>query len=197
MDDPATPRPSALTKVLATAKRFAYSGLARERWQHPRRVMALLGITDGNRVLDLGAGAGYFSVKLARAVGETGRVYAVEPDDDMRWMIEREATRRGLGNVVTMTADDDAPELPEPVDVVLVVNAFHHLPDPGVVMAGLVGQLRPGGRLAVIEPQPRWYLFGHATEPEVIRSTLVDTGFSIADEHDLLPRQSFIVAEPR
>jgi tRNA A58 N-methylase Trm61 len=172
-------------------KRFAYSGLGRERWQQPGRVVAALGLRPGQRVADLGAGSGYFTFRLAAEVGAEGRVYAVDTDPDTAVMIEDQVARGEPANVAPVRARPDDPDLPEPVDLILVVNAFHHLPEPVPYLRTLASYLRPGGRLAVIEPLPRWFLFGHATEPERIRATLVEAGFSPAATHEFLRRQSF------
>lgn len=188
---------SLLSRVRGAVKSFVYSGPARDRWQHPDRVLAALGLGEGQRVADLGAGGGYFTYRLARAVGPEGRVYAVDTDPDMRGRIGDRAARKGYTNIVTVGPDDDADSgLPEPVDLILVVDAFHHLPDDrAAYFARLAEALRPAGRIAVVEPQPRWFLFGHATPPGEIRATLADAGYRLAAEHDFLPRQSFSVFE--
>jgi arsenite methyltransferase len=172
-------------------KSFAYSGPGRDRWQHPDRVIEALSLQPGQRVADLGAGGGYFTFRLARAVGPEGRVYAVDTDPDMREVIADRVDRERVENVVTVAAEPGSPELPEPVDLVLLVNAFYHLPEPAAYLPRLAGQLRPAGRIAVIESRPKWSLFGHATDPAAIRSAMATAGYQLAAEHDFLPRQSF------
>jgi ubiquinone/menaquinone biosynthesis C-methylase UbiE len=182
-----------LRRIRRNLKSFCYSGgSGRDRWQYPDRVIAALGLRPGQRVADLGAGGGYFTFRLARAVGAEGRVYAVDVDPDMRWLIDDRVTRERVGNVVTVAAEPDGAQLPEPVDLVLVVDAFHHLPDPATLMSRLAGQLGPAGRVAVIEPRPKWTYFGHATDPAVIRSAMADAGYQPVEEHGFLPRQSFL-----
>jgi predicted methyltransferase len=68
----------ALRRARIALKRFGYVGFGRDRWQQPDRVMAELGLQPGNQVADLGAGGGYFTVRLARAVAPSGVVYAVD-----------------------------------------------------------------------------------------------------------------------
>jgi arsenite methyltransferase len=172
-------------------KSFAYSGPGRDRWQYPDRVIEALSLRPGQRVADLGAGGGYFTFRIARAVGAGGRVYAVDTDPDMRSLVADRAGQRRLTNVVTVAVEPDRPALPEPVDLVLLVNAFHHLPEPASYLPRLAGALRPDGRVAVIESRPKWSLFGHATEPAAIRSAMTAAGYELADQHDFLPRQSF------
>src|SRR5262249_8042116 len=73
----------ALSAGCTRMKRFAYEGFLRDRWQHPERVIASLGLQPGAAVADLGSGGGYFTFRLARAVGPTGKVYAADVDQDL------------------------------------------------------------------------------------------------------------------
>lgn len=175
-------------------KAAVHSGPGRDRWQRPERVLEVLRVAPGARVADVGAGGGYFTFRLADAVGPDGRVFAVDPDPDTQAHLRRRAAREGRDNVVTIRPDDgDVPALPEPVDLALVVDAFHHLPEDRVhYLTGVGSWLGADGRLAIIEPQPRWYLFGHATDPGAIRTTAARAGYVLAEQHDL-PRQALLV----
>lgn len=185
---------SLASRLRGALKAFSYSGLFRSRWQQPERVVEALAVERGSRVADLGAGGGYFTFRLARAVGPDGRVYAVDVDDDMRARMDRRARRAGVPNVVTVAPHDGAAGLPEPVDLILVVDAFHHLPEQRAEYFGnLADTLRPGGRIAVIEAVPRWFWFGHATDPAEIRSVMTAAGYEVSSEHDFLGPQSFLV----
>jgi ubiquinone/menaquinone biosynthesis C-methylase UbiE len=182
-----------LRRARSRLKAYANSGPGRGRWQHPDRVMAALPVGPGQRVADLGAGGGYFTFRVARAVGPAGRVYAVDTDPDMRELVAGRMASEDCRNVVPVAAQPDEPALPEPVDLVLLVDAFHHLPDPAGYLARLAGQLRPDGQVAVIEARPKWFLFGHATEPAEISATMTAAGYRLSEQHDFLPRQSFQV----
>ncbi|MDP8929081.1 MAG: class I SAM-dependent methyltransferase [Actinomycetota bacterium] len=112
--------------------------------------------------------------------------------------IRDRAERKGYRQIEVVHAEGDTPLLPEKVDVVLTVNAFHHLPDDRVgFFTELMESMSPGGRLAVVEARPRWFLFGHATEPEEIRRVLEQAGYVDLESHGFLPRQSFTVARRR
>jgi predicted methyltransferase len=189
----------ALRRVRIASKRFAYSGLWRDRWQQPDRVVGALGLKPGDRVADLGAGGGYFTFRLARAVGPAGVVYAVDTDGEMRSALAERAEASGSRNVVTVEAGPDDPSLPEPVDLVFMVNAYHHVPDRPAYFANLARSLKPSGRLAIVESKPvRLHrLIGHATAPDEIRSELEAAGFELVAEHAFLPRQGFGVFERR
>jgi SAM-dependent methyltransferase len=190
-----TPRPGAVARLRRRSKAALLSGPRRDRWQQPRRVIDALGIEQGMRAADIGSGGGYFTMRLARAVGAEGYVYAVDTDADLRSLVADRAAARDLTNVTTVAPPQHAPGLPEPVDLAIIVNAFHHLPDPPDYLRALVEQhLAPNARVAVIEAVPRWWLLGHATEPAVIRAALEDAGLTIEAEHHFLRRQSFQVA---
>jgi SAM-dependent methyltransferase len=178
-------------------KRLAYEGFFRDRWQRPETVMRLLDLRPGSRVADLGAGGGYFTFRLAEAVAPGGIVYAVDVDPDMVDYVRARATSEGYRQVVPVLAATDDPRLPEAVDLVFTCNTYHHLPDPPAYFARLRQRLRPGGRVAVVEYRgshgilPR--LFGHATDDEVIERDLATAGYRLLHEHDVLPRQHFLV----
>lgn len=180
-----------LRRARIRLKAFAVSGPRRDRWQHPDRVIAALGVEQGSRVADLGAGGGYFTFPLARAVGPQGVVYAVDTDADMSLLVSQKASAGNVSNVIPVAAQPDDPDLPQTVDLVLTVNAFHHLPQPATYFATVAKHLNPGGRVAVIEAHPKWFVFGHATQPSTIASDMADAGYLLAERHDFLPRQSF------
>jgi arsenite methyltransferase len=185
----------ALRRARIAFKRFGYSGFRRDRWQQPDRVVAELGLRPGDRVADLGAGGGYFTVHLARAVAPAGTVYAVDTDPDMLAGLSALARKAGLGNVVTVKAEPEDPGLPETVDLVFLVNAYHHLSDRPAYVARIAHHLRPSGRVAIVEPGPARLLFGHGTAHETIRSELEAAGYTTVADLDFLPRQSFLVFE--
>jgi predicted methyltransferase len=195
--------PGAVTEALRRArialKRFAYSGPGRDRWQQPDRVVAELGLRPGDRVADLGAGGGYFTSHLARAVAPSGVVYAVDTDPDMLAGLAALASRPGLANVVVVKAAPEDPGLRETVDLAFLANAYHHLPDRRAYLARIAHHLEPSGRVAIIEVRPAGLrrLLGHATSPETIRSELEAAGYTMVADLDFLARQSFLVFRPR
>ncbi len=186
---------SLLARLRRAVKRRLFLDPGRDRRQQPERVIALLGIEPGGQVADLGSGPGYFSLRFARAVGPDGRVYAVDTDPDMLALVELEAQRAGLDNVVVVRAERDRVDLPGAVDLVFLANAYHHLPDRDRYVRQLSRLVRDGGRLAVVEPRPAGIgrLFGHATDPAQIRSELEAAGWQLEASFEFLPNQSFQV----
>jgi ubiquinone/menaquinone biosynthesis C-methylase UbiE len=100
----------------------------RNAWQKPEEVMARLGLKPGETVADIGAGSGYFTVRLARAVGPSGRVYAVDIDQRMLEYIQQRAKKDHLENIQTILADAHDPKLaPASVDLIFICDTLHHI----------------------------------------------------------------------
>jgi predicted methyltransferase len=176
-------------------KRCAYEGFARDRWQQPDRVVADLGLAPGARVADLGAGGGYFTFRLAEAVGPAGIVYAVDLDPGMVDYLAREARQRGLANIQAVQAAADDPRLPERVDLVFTSNTYHHLENRAAYFAAVRERdLRPGGRVVIVEYRPS--ATSHSTARETIEQEMATAGFRLAKDFDYLERQYLLVFEP-
>ena len=126
-------------------------GPDRDAWQRPEQIMDHLGIAEGSIVADLGAGGGWFTIRLARRVGPNGRVYAQDIQPEMIGAIKRRVDREGLKNVQTVLGTTEDPQLPAPVDVVLIVDAYHEMDDPQTLLRNVRASLKPGGRVGIVE----------------------------------------------
>jgi ubiquinone/menaquinone biosynthesis C-methylase UbiE len=127
-------------------------GPDRDAWQMPDAVMDALGIADGSAVADIGAGGGWFTVRLARRVGPNGVVYAEDVQTQMLEAIRRRVEREGLRNVRTIHGDRADPHLPpSSVEVILMVDAYHEFTSPRALLPHLAAALKPGGRIGVVE----------------------------------------------
>jgi ubiquinone/menaquinone biosynthesis C-methylase UbiE len=113
--------------------------------------MDALGIADGSSVADLGAGGGWFSVRLARRVGPTGRVYAQDVQKPMIESMDRRFRREGLRNVTTVLGTSEDPSLPAQVDAVLIAGVYGELANPVEWLTNVRRSLRPGGRVGVVD----------------------------------------------
>ncbi len=187
----------ALASGCTALKRFAYEGFDRDRWQHPARVVETLGIEPGDRIVDLGAGSGYFTFRLADATGEDGIVYAVDTDAGLVGYLRERAAAEGRRNVQAVAVAPDRPRLPAgAIDLVFTCNTYHHLRDRPAYFARLLEALTPGGRVAIIEYRAQGLLaglFGHSTGEDTIRREMEAAGYRLAASYDFLPRQSFQV----
>lgn len=169
----------------------------RVQWQKPAEVVAALKIPPGSTVADLGAGTGYFSRHLAAAVGEHGTVFAVDIEPRLVAYIRDRAERERTANVVPVLASADNPRLPRhAVDVVLIVDTYHHLNDRIRYLQRLARVLTPRGRVVVIDWHKRELPEGPPVEHKLAREQVVDeltaAGYQLAGEHQILPYQYFL-----
>jgi len=170
---------------------------ARDAWQMPDRVIAALNLKPGQIAADIGAGTGYFSVRLARS-SSAPKVYAADIEPSMVEYLRGRAAKEGLKNVVAVQAAADTPNLPEPVDLVLIVDTYHHIGDREVYFRKLTRSLRPGGRVAIIdfksdlpEGPPKEFRF----PVEKFEGEMSRAGYRLSAQHDFLPRQNFLIFE--
>lgn len=126
-------------------------GPDRDAWQRPELIMDHLGIGEGSVVADLGAGGGWFTIRLARQVGPNGRVYAEDIQPEMIGAITRRVEREELKNVEPVLGTPLDPKLPRPVDVVLIVAVYHEMEDPQALLRKVRKSLKPGGRVGIVE----------------------------------------------
>jgi ubiquinone/menaquinone biosynthesis C-methylase UbiE len=125
-------------------------GPDRDAWQRPDQVMDALQIGEGSIVADLGAGGGWFTVRLARRVGPNGRVYAEDIQPEMVNAIQRRAQREGLRNVTTVMGTAIDPRIPEAVDAVLIVDTYHEMDQPVTLLRNLARTLKPNGVIGIV-----------------------------------------------
>ena len=177
---------------------------SRDAMQHPDRIMATLAFEPGDVVADVGAGSGYFTVRVARAVGATGKVIATDIRQEMLDYIQARVAKQGLANVQLLKVEPTDPGLPAgSVDTVLMVDVIHYVKDRAGYARKVRGALAPGGRLVVIDfrydPEATRE-FAPPLEQQVPRETLdremAEAGFEVAASYDFLPEQYFVVYRP-
>jgi predicted methyltransferase len=170
----------------------------RDAYQKPDEVLKALDLRPGEVVADIGSGSGYFTLRFARAVGETGRVYAVDVSPDMIRHLNRRLRDAGLRNVVTILSDPDDPLLADAsVDRFVIVDTWHHIQDQPSYLLLLKRMLKPGGQVIHIDFKKQDLPVGPPPGMKIAREDLVkqmeDAGFRLAAEHAFLPYQYFLV----
>ena len=183
-------------------KRCLYEGMGRDDWQKPDEVVALLDIREGGSVADLGAGGGYFTFRLANAVGDSGRVYAVDVDESMVAYLRERAGREGRKNVEVVLGTFDDPQLPDgEIDLLFTSNTYHHIQNRADYFERVLGDLAPNGRVAIVEfdESGGWFArhFGHHTGKASIVEEMQQAGYRLAHDHETLDRQSFLIFAPQ
>lgn len=172
----------------------------RDLWQHPDQVMDELGIAENAVVADIGAGSGWFTIRLARRVGPNGTVYAEDVQPETMSAIKRRATAEGLTNVRTVLGQDGDPKLPRGVlDAVLIVDAYHEIEDRVMLLRNLAKALKPGGRIGVIDftldgggPGPD---MEERVSPETVVTDARSAGLRLLAQKTFLPYQYFLIFE--
>jgi len=175
----------------------------RDGYQHPERVIEALALSEGDHVAEIGAGDGYWLPWLAEAVGPSGRVYAVEVEDDLAEALRRRVARESLANVVVIRGEYGDPKLPDGrIDLAMTCLTYHHIEDRVAYFRRLRADLASDGRVAHLDdrhdvgPPLRWLLGGHWSDPETIRREMTEAGYRRIASHAFLPVQSFQVFEP-
>jgi SAM-dependent methyltransferase len=168
---------------------------ARDTWQKPDEVLDALHLAPTARIADLGAGTGYFSVRIAKRIPE-GKLFAVDVEPDMLRHLRERAHSEHLSVLVPILASAEAPNLPEAVDLVLVVDTYHHIDNRITYFANLRGSLRPNGRVAIVDfkaDAPEGPPLEHRISPEKVTAELNVAGYSLVAAYQFLPRQYFLV----
>jgi len=166
--------------------------------EQPEKVLDLVGIAPGMTVADVGAGTGYFTVRLARRVGPTGEVLATDLQPEMLGLLDTRVSEERLRNVRLIRGTDHRANLPERCcDVVLLVDVYHELVDPPGVMAGIRRALKPRGKLVLVEykaedPSIPIKPAHKMTRARIVKE-LTELGFALVMSHEELHDQRVVV----
>jgi SAM-dependent methyltransferase len=169
----------------------------RAQWQRPDEVVAKLALPAGAVACEIGAGPGYFTLRLSKAVGDKGVVYAVDVEPRLLGVLRERLEASGARNVVPVLGLMDDPLLPAGAcELVLVVNTVHHFTDPVAYLKRIKHTLKSGGRLVNIDFHKRPSPMGPPMEMRIDREDFVSiadkAGLKPSAEHELLPHQYFI-----
>jgi SAM-dependent methyltransferase len=170
----------------------------REATEQPEHGLDVLGVTEGMTVADVGAGSGYFTVRIAKRIGPRGRVLATDLQPEMLDLLRTKVAAEKLTNVVPVLATESDAKLPRgELDLVLMVDVYHELPKPAQTLAQVRAALRPEGRLALVEYRgedpdvpikPE-----HKTTLAQVRRELEANAFVFVSSDESLPQQRIIV----
>jgi arsenite methyltransferase len=170
----------------------------RDGYQKPAEVVKALQLQEGEVIADLGAGSGYFTFRLAKPVGKTGRVYAVDVDPDLIRHLNRRVRDTKAENVVTILCVPDDPLLCDgSVDRFFICDTWHHIDGHPHYLALLKKMLKPGGQVIMVDFKKETTPVGPPMEKRIARDELVremeNNGFELAAEHKFLEYQYFLI----
>jgi predicted methyltransferase len=170
----------------------------RDDWQKPHEVIQALKLKPDARIADIGSGTGYFAMRLANMVPK-GRVYGVDVEPDMVKYLSERAKREKRDNVIAVAASPEDPRLPEKVDLMLMVDVFHHIEGRATYLRKLQTLLKPGGRIAIIDfrlDSPDGPPKDARIAPERVVAEMKGSGYRLEAKHGFLPNQYFLIFTP-
>jgi|SRR5262249_29806205 len=162
------------------------------------RIIETLSLSPGQLVADLGAGDGIFTRSLARKVGDTGIVYAIEIKLKLLKKIEEKAREQGRQNIRPVLAAEDDPKLPEPVDLILIIDVLHHISNREAYLKNLRRYLKPQGRVAIVDFSDRWPWFHGKMKYSLaeLDAWMKAAGFAQVEKHDFVKDNFFVIYRP-
>ncbi|MGD1102664.1 MAG: methyltransferase domain-containing protein [Terriglobia bacterium] len=170
----------------------------RAEWQKPEEVVAKLGLKPGDKVADLGAGSGYFTMLFAKAVGPKGKVYAVDILPEMLDYIRQRAQGDDIKNIQIVQALPHDPKLPPAsVDMIFICDTLHHISERPTYYPLLAKALRPGGRLVNVDFYKKPLPVGPSPAMKIDKQEMIEevkaVGFHVVQDFDFLPYQYFLI----
>ena len=196
-DGPGSAFPAPSRPVAAIVSDRWSDETSREAVGEADTVIRLSGLAPGMTAADIGAGEGYYTVKLARAVGPTGEVIAQDIIPGVAQALDRRVRREGLGNVRVLMGGPDDPHLPPgSVDRAYLVHMYHEIEQPYALMWRLHDALKPGARVAIVDSNRP--TSQHGTPPALLRCELEAVGYRQVGFHDLGKAGGYLALfEPR
>ena len=180
--------------MLCWVSTAACSEAHRDQQVQPERVIQAVGVEQGMTLGEIGAGRGYFTVKLARAVGSTGRVFANDIDSGALAALEKRCRREDLHNVETVLGEYVDPLLPDrALDMVFMVYAFHDIDERVALLENLARSLRKGATVVVLDEDAEVTGDDHFLGPGTIIRLFREAGYERVPVEDFLERNVLLV----
>jgi ubiquinone/menaquinone biosynthesis C-methylase UbiE len=170
----------------------------REAEEQPEKALDALNLQKGMVVADVGAGTGYFSIRLARRVGATGKVYANELQPEMLTLLRANAAKAGISNIEPVLGGQADPKLPaNALDLVLLVDVYHEFSQPQQMLRHMRASLKPDGRLVLLEYRKEDPSIPirpeHKMTVKDVRTEVEAEGYKLDQVIETLPRQHIII----
>lgn len=124
----------------------------RDQWQKANEIIAHLRLRKGGSVADIGCHEGYISFKLSKSVGETGKVYSIDVEEDKLTKLRAHAIELNVSNITAIKGEYDNPKIPGIIDGAIIIDTYHEMDDHDKILQHIKTALRKGGRLVICEP---------------------------------------------
>lgn len=171
----------------------------RDEQEKPEVVLAAMGLREGMTIAEIGSGTGYFARRLARAVGPSGKVYAVDIQPEMLELLKEKAKEEGITNIVPVLGTETDPRLPKgKIDRILLVDVYHEFQRPEPMLARIRESLAPGGTVTLVEYRAEGDTASHIKADHRMSADQVlaewqPAGFALVDRIETLPSQHLFV----
>ena len=166
----------------------------------PNEIIKNLKILPGQKIADIGSGGGFFSFKFADLVGEKGKVYPIDTNNDLLEFISSTANKKKQNNIITvLSTDEDIPLNEVKIDLIFMRNSYHHIKNRIEYVKKLKKILNLNGKIAIIEYKTKGRSFiahrpsDHYVIPEVIIKEMKTAGYKVEEQYFFLPEQSFTI----
>lgn len=171
----------------------------REREEQPFKVIGAMKLEEGDVVADIGVGSGYYARKIARVVGEKGRVYGVDIQPEMLDILMEQCEAEKLENVRPVLGDFNDPKLPEgSIDWMILADVYHEFSNPEAMLAKMREALKPDGKICLLEYRlkgetARHIKIEHRMSVEQVKSEWIPAGFKLLELQEFLPSQHLFI----
>jgi len=170
----------------------------RETEENVEGALNAIGLKPGMTVAEVGAGTGYVSLRMAKRVGPTGKVYATDVQPAMLSLLQQNAAKAGIKNVQTVLGSEADPKLPTAqIDLVILVDVYHEFSQPQRMLQGIRASLKPGGRLVQLEYRKEDpavpILPDHKMTVAEAKTEVEAEGFRLSQVIESLPRQHILI----
>jgi len=173
------------TSTPYTGDLSVFDSAGRDENLQVNRVMDILEIHPGKTVADIGAGSGWFTVRAARRVTETGGVYAVDINPEATHYIDTRVQKEGLHNVKTILSKSDDPQLPAgKIDAVLLLKTYHEVDKPVALLRNLRPALRPGAKVGIIDRNGNGE--NHGVSKDIVIREATQAGYTLLSQYDFV-----------
>ena len=185
------------------SKAKMFNRKAARKQSKANEILKTLNIQPGQTIADIGSGGGFFTFLFSQLVGDKGRIYAIDTNQDFLEFINTQAAKQGITNITTVRATEQTIPLPtHSIDLVFVRNVYHHLQNRTQYFSEAKQLLTSEGRIAIIEfsRQGSRLSFhrrcGHNVPKEIIIEEMNKAGYTVSASFDFLPVQSFTIFRP-